>query len=215
MNIGIIGSGQVAQALAKGFIEEGHKVMIGTRDFLKPDIVGLKDTYTQLKLGSFSDAASFADAVVLATKGEAAIDALHLAGAENLENKIIMDATNPIANAAPENGVLRFFTSLEESLMERLQIAFPQSKFVKVFNSVGNALMYKPVLQGGKPSMFICGNDKVAKQTVSEILSSFGWETEDMGSVTAARAIEPLCILWCLPGFLNNQWTHAFKLLKP
>lgn len=214
MNIGIIGSGQVAQALAKGFIQEGHDVMIGSRDFSKPVLIDLQQVYPQLQLGSFSDAATFAEAAVLATKGDAAEAAISLAGTENLKNKIVMDATNPIANEAPDNGVLHFFTSLEDSLMERLQNSFPDIKFVKAFNSVGNGLMYKPALQGGKPTMFICGNDAAAKQTVSDILTSFGWETEDMGSVVAARAIEPLCILWCLPGFVHNQWTHAFKLLK-
>lgn len=62
--------------------------------------------------------------------------------------------------------------------------------------------------------MFICGNNADAKNGVIEILERFGWEIEDMGLVEAARAIEPLCILWCIPGFLHNQWMHAFKLLK-
>jgi predicted dinucleotide-binding enzyme len=62
--------------------------------------------------------------------------------------------------------------------------------------------------------MFICGNDSVAKERVSELLTRFGWEVEDMGGAESARAIEPLCILWCIPGFKRNQWTHAFKLLK-
>jgi hypothetical protein len=62
--------------------------------------------------------------------------------------------------------------------------------------------------------MFICGDDGAAKEQARAILDEFGWETEDMGAATAARAIEPLCILWCIPGFLHNRWTHAFKLLK-
>jgi predicted dinucleotide-binding enzyme len=74
--------------------------------------------------------------------------------------------------------------------------------------------MYKPDFKGSIPTMFICGNDDQAKKTVTDILTSFGWETEDMGKMEAARAIEPLCILWCIPGFIRNQWTHAFKLLK-
>ena len=90
----------------------------------------------------------------------------------------------------------------------------PEAKLVKAFNSVGSALMYKPTLKGGTPSMFICGNDKDAKQIVKEILTLFGWETEDMGNIEAARAIEPLCILWCIPGLVGNDWMHAFKLLR-
>jgi len=110
--------------------------------------------------------------------------------------------------------VLKFFTNLDESLMERLQREFSSVRFVKAFNSVGRACMVNPAFVGGKPTMFICGNDEAAKKVVSEILDQFGWETADMGKAEAARAIEPLCILWCIPGFLRNDWTHAFKLLS-
>jgi predicted dinucleotide-binding enzyme len=135
------------------------------------------------------------------------------AGAGNIAGKVVIDTTNPIADAPPVNGVLRFFTSLDDSLMERLQKEFPDGRFVKAFNSVGNALMVDPACEG-TPSMFICGNDDEAKGVVRRILDDFGWETIDMGKVEAARAIEPLCILWCIPGFLRNEWSHAFKLLR-
>jgi hypothetical protein len=121
---------------------------------------------------------------------------------------------NPIEESPPVNGVLRFFTGPYESLMERLQKQVPKAHFVKAFSSVGNAFMVQPDFEGLKPTMFICGNSGEAKAQVQEILAQFGWEWEDMGSVEAARAIEPLCILWCIPGILPGQWTHAFKLLK-
>ena len=82
------------------------------------------------------------------------------------------------------------------------------------FSCVGNALMVDPDFGGPKPTMFICGNDGGAKQEVTAILTEFGWETEDMGTAEAARAIEPLAMLWCIPGFLHNRWSHALKLLK-
>jgi 8-hydroxy-5-deazaflavin:NADPH oxidoreductase len=125
-----------------------------------------------------------------------------------------MDATNPIADAPPVNGVLPFFTGPNESLLERLQAAFPQAKLVKAFNSVGAACMVNPQFAGGKPTMFLCGNDEAAKAQVRGFLDQFGWETADMGTAEAARAIEPLCILWCIPGFVRNDWMHAFKLLN-
>jgi len=99
--------------------------------------------------------------------------------------------------------------------MERIQKLIPDAKVVKAFNSVGNALMYKPKLKGGTPTMFICGNDDAAKKIVTDILTAFEWETEDLGKAEAARAIEPLCILWCIPGFLKNDWIHAYKVLRP
>jgi predicted dinucleotide-binding enzyme len=98
--------------------------------------------------------------------------------------------------------------------MERLQREVAEARFVKAFNSVGNPFMINPQFEGGKPTMFICGNDEAAKQIVGGILDQFGWETADMGKAEAARAIEPLCMLWCIPGFLRNQWSHAFKLLR-
>jgi predicted dinucleotide-binding enzyme len=138
---------------------------------------------------------------------------LRAAGAGSLAGKTVIDATNPIADAPPVNGVLRFFSNFEESLMEGLQREFTGARFVNAFNSVGNACMVNPQFQGGKPTMFICGNDEAAKLKVRGILDQFGWETADMGKAEAARAIEPLCMLWCIPGFLRNEWKHAFKLL--
>jgi 8-hydroxy-5-deazaflavin:NADPH oxidoreductase len=165
-------------------------------------------------VGSFAETAKFGDLIVLAVSGDVAQKAVELAGKENFSNKVVIDTTNPIAKAPPENGVLKYFTSLDRSLMEDLQKLLPDAKFVKAFNSVGNAVMYKPKFSEATPTMFICGNDDGAKKIVTDILSSFGHETEDMGKAEAARAIEPLCMLWCIPGFLRNQWTHAFKLLK-
>jgi len=151
---------------------------------------------------------------VLAVKGTAAAEALRAAGAANLAGKVVIDATNPIADAPPVNGVLKFFTTLDESLFERLQREFAAARLVKAFNSVGAACMVNPKFKGGKPTMFICGSDEVAKKTVTGMLDQFGWQTADMGGVEAARAIEPLCMLWCIPGFRQNDWKHAFKLLR-
>jgi predicted dinucleotide-binding enzyme len=210
-NIGIIGSGVVAQSLGEGFIKYGYQVMLGTRDTSK--LAEWLDGGGQgASIGSFSDAAAFGDIIVLATKGTAASAALELAGTDNLSGKTVIDATNPIKDEPPVNGVLKFFTTFEESLMEQLQSAYPATKFVKAFNSVGSALMVNPSYTSN-PTMFICGNDEAAKKEVSEILDLFGWETADFGLVESARAIEPLCMLWCIPGIAKNEWTHAFKLL--
>lgn len=212
MKVGILGSGDVAKALAGGFITHGHDVMLGTRNAGK--LADWMSTHSTARVGSFLDAAKFGELVVLAVKGTAAAGALRIATATSLAGKIVLDATNPIADAAPVNGVLKFFTTLDESLMERLQREFEGARFVKAFNSVGSACMVNPQFKGGMPTMFICGNDEAAKKTVTGILAQFGWETADMGKAEAARAIEPLCILWCIPGFLRNDWAHAFRLLR-
>ncbi|HEX6913979.1 MAG TPA: NAD(P)-binding domain-containing protein [Chitinophagaceae bacterium] len=213
MKIGILGSGIVARVLGNAFLQEGHEVMLGSRDTSKPELVKFQSENPSARLGSFSDAAGFGELVVLATGGAVALNAIQLAGTGNFKGKTVIDTTNPIAPEPPVNGVLKYFTEMNSSLMEKIQAAIPEARVVKAFNSVGNAFMYKPSFES-TPTMFICGNDEEAKSVVSDILSSFGWETEDMGKVESARAIEPLCILWCAPGFLRNQWTHAFKLLK-
>jgi hypothetical protein len=211
MNVGILGSGVVAQTLGAGFLKHGHAVTLGTRDAGK--LAEWSARHPQARIGSFADAATFGELIVLAVKGSAALDALRLSGGAALAGKTVIDATNPIVAAPPVNGVLKFFTSLDESLMERLQRAYPGARFVKAFSSVGNARMVNPRFADGTPTMFICGDDTGAKRAVTGVLDQFGWETLDLGGVEAARAIEPLCILWCIPGFLRNEWTHAFKVL--
>jgi predicted dinucleotide-binding enzyme len=211
MKIGILGSGAVARTLGAGFIKHGHSVMLGTREAGK-----LADWVSKTpgaRTGSVADAAGFGEAIVLAVKGTAAKAVLAAAGAA-LDHKVVMDATNPIAASPPVNGVLSYFSTINESLMEQLQAAHPTAKFVKAFNSVGNAKMVNPEYHGVRPTMFICGNDGAAKASVTTILDQFGWETADMGMVESARAIEPLCMLWCTLGFQKNEWTHAFKLLR-
>jgi len=211
--IGIIGSGTVGQTLATGFLKYGYQVKIGSRDLTK--LSAWKSTAgDDASIGSFAEAAQFGDIIVLATKGTAAMNALQLAEKANLSDKTIIDATNPIADLPPVNGVLQFFTELNNSLMERLQSAFPDANFVKAFNSIGGSLMINPDFGTEKPTMFICGNNQNAKDEVVEICKLFGFEAEDMGTVEAARAIEPLCMLWCIPGFRENNWSHAFRLLK-
>ncbi len=212
MKIGIIGSGDVAKALGAGFLKHGHEVVLGTRDPAK--LADWAKKNPKGRVAGFADAAKFAELAVLAVKGTVALDAVRAAGAAALTGKIVIDATNPIADAPPDHGVLKYFTTHDDSLMERLQREFGGVRFVKAFNSVGAACMVNPQFAGGKPTMFICGNDAAAKGVVTKILDQFGWETADMGPAVAARAIEPLCMLWCIPGFVANDWVHAFKLLK-
>lgn len=214
LKIGVLGSGAVGQVLSKAFLAEGHTVMLGTRDINKESLTKIKQENPGLQIGLFDQAATFGDLLILAVSGAVAEEVVQLAGISNFDNKTLIDATNPISKEPPVNGVLQFFTGPNDSLLERLQKLLPQSHLVKAFSSVGSAFMYKPSFPDGKPSMFIAGNDDTAKATVTSILTAFGWETEDMGKAEAARAIEPLCILWCLPGFTKNQWSHAFKLLK-
>jgi predicted dinucleotide-binding enzyme len=214
MKVGIIGSGVVGLSLAEGFIKHGYNVQVGTeknRTKVKEWALGKN---LKCEVGNFAQAAQYGELIVLAVPGKAAKEALALAMVKNLKQKTIIDANNPIESPTTKDGVLEFFTGQNDSLMEQLQNAFPEAHFVKAFNSVGAHLMVNPDFGGVKPTMFICGNSEAAKQIVTKALDQFGWEVWDMGSAVAARAIEPLCKLWCIPGFKNNRWSHAFKMLK-
>lgn len=210
---GIIGSGPVGHALANGFLKYGYEVMMGSRDPSKIED-WKQEAGDHARTGTFAETAAFGDVIALAVGGRVAKSALEQAGAENLEGKTILDATNPIAEEGPENGVLRYFTDINHSLMEQLQEAFPNANFVKAFCQIGNVLMVDPQFPGGRPTMFIGGNNEKAKKEATEIIHQFGHDVEDMGGAEAARAIEPLAILWCIPGFLRNEWQHGFRLLK-
>jgi hypothetical protein len=212
MNVGILGSGPVAQVLGAGFLKHGHAVMLGTRDPKK--LEGWAAQNAGAKVGTLPDTARFGELLVLAVKGTAAAESLRLAGSNHLTGKPVIDTTNPIADAPPANGVLQYFTTMGESLMERLQNEFPAACLVKAFNSVGGPFMVNPSFKE-KPTMFFCGNDTTAKKTVQGVLEQFGWEPADMGGVEAARAIEPLCMLWCIPGIARGDWSpRAFRLVK-
>jgi hypothetical protein len=211
--IAVLGSGQVGEVLANGLLKYGYEVMRGSRDPKK--IAEWKaGAGPRAEVGTFAEATAWSDTVLIAVKGTAAESLVAQLGSASLSGKIVIDATNPIADAPPEEGVLRFFTGPNESLMERLQRSAPEAYFVKAFSCVGNAFMVEPKFPGGPPTMFICGNSASAKAEVSALLRQFGWESADMGMAQSARAIEPLCMLWCIPGLSQNKWAHAFKLLQ-
>jgi 8-hydroxy-5-deazaflavin:NADPH oxidoreductase len=212
VKVGILGSGDVGKVLAKGFLKNGYQVAIGSDHPEK--LTEFKRENPEMETATFEEAAQSGDIVVVCVKGTVAEKIVEKVK-KHITGKTVIDTTNPIADAPPQNGVLKYFTSLEESLMERLQKIAPDAQFVKAFNSIGSALMVNPEFgDDTKPTMFICGNNDDAKKKVHEILEKFGFKVEDMGKVESARAIEPLCILWCIPGFLRNEWSHAFKLLK-
>ena len=175
MKIGILGSGTVAKTLAAGFLKHGYEVTVGSRTPGK--LAEWASQNPGISTATFDAAAKFGSLIVLAVKGNRAVQALALAGPDNLSGKTIIDTTNPIEDAPPVNGVLPFFTDFNQSLMEDLQRQFADAHFVKAFNSVGAASMVNPQFKGGKPTMFICGNSDPARKQVTEILDQFGWET--------------------------------------
>lgn len=205
--VAVLGTGIVGRTLAAGLRDLGHTVTIGSRS-------GREVEGWDGATGTFADALDGAEVAVLAVKGSVAVE-LVTTLASALSGVTILDTTNPIADTAPVDGVIGYFTGPNESLLEQLQAAAPGAKFVKAFNSVGSALMVNPSLPGGPPTMFIAGDDRDARAVAAGIVRRLGWDVEDLGSAVAARAIEPLCVLWCIPGLRDNHWVHAFKLLRP
>ena len=211
--IGVLGSGVVGRTLAEGFLQHGYEVMLGTRDPARGEVPAWLAKHPGAKAGTFSETAVFGEIVVLTVKGTVVGEVIRQAGPDHLTGKIVIDTTNPLAEKPPVNGILEFTTGPNESLAEQVQKMLPNSHVVKAFNSVGSALMIHPKFEQGQPTMFICGNNAEAKRVVSGICTQFGWEPYDCGDVAASRALEPLCMLWCIPGFLRNEWNHAFRLL--
>jgi predicted dinucleotide-binding enzyme len=201
MKIGILGSGQVGQALARGYARHGHDVVIGTR---KSDLEGLP-------VASPDQAVADADLVVLGVAGRASVE---LTGslAHLLEGKVLVDATNPLDFST---GAPRLFVGFEDSLGEQVQKAAPGARVVKAYNTVGNSLFVDPQLPGGPPTMFIAGNDDAAKATVTQLLQDTGWEVADLGGIEASRWLEAMCMAWVTYGARTGTWNHAWKLLKP
>jgi len=214
MKIGIIGSGEVGRALGTGFVKYGHTVMLGTRDPKKKEVAEWVAKTPGASGGTFAETAKFGELIVLAVLGSAVDAILAAAGPANFAGKTVIDTVNPIADEPPVKGILKFSTGPNESICEHIQAKLPDAHVVKAFNSVGSALMVNPQFADGQPTMFYCGNNDAAKKQVSDILVQFGYEPYDCGPIEAARAIEPLCVLWCLPGFQRNEWNHAFKMLS-
>jgi 8-hydroxy-5-deazaflavin:NADPH oxidoreductase len=213
VKIGILGTGDVGRALGNGFIALGHEVKMGSRDAQNERALAWASTSgINASTGTFADAAQFADVVVLALLWAGAENAIKLAGPENFAGKVVIDAINPLLFEPGKGPALAIGHT--DSAGEQVQRWLPAAHVVKAFNIVGHAHMFKPDFPCGPPDMFICGNDRAAKQTVTEILEDFGWPTIDIGGIEGSRLLEPMCVLWVGYAFRTGSGNHAFKLLR-
>lgn len=212
MRIGILGTGDVGKALGAAFLALGHDVKMGAREAPNEKATAwVKSAGARASAGTFADAAEFGEIVVLASLGVANKQVLAAAGPDRLRGKVLIDATNPLDFST---GAPRLAVGHTDSGGEEVQRLAPGALVVKAFNTVGNALMFRPELPGGPPDMFICGDDEGAKKKVAGILTDFGWGVIDLGGIEASRYLEPMCIAWVVHGLRTNTWMHAFKLLK-
>jgi len=213
MNIGILGTGDVARSLAAGFLKLGHAVRLGTRDPRGAKIAGwLAAAGKGAGAGTFAEAAAFGEVVVLATLWSGTENALTLAGRKALAGKVLIDATNPLVFTPGAPPALALGHT--DSGGEQVQRWVPEARVVKCFNMVGHSHMVSPSFPGGPPDMFICGNDAASKETVARLLEQLGWPSVDLGGIEMARVLEPLCILWVTYGMRTGAWDHALKMLR-
>lgn len=213
MKVGILGSGDVGRALGRGFASRGHDVKIGSRSPKSETLQKwLKVTKGKASTGTFAEAASHGDVVVLAVLGEAWEQAINLAGPKSFDDKLLIDAMNALdfSKGMPPS----LFVGTTDSLGERVQRKLPKAKVVKAFNIVGNANMVDPKVKGGAPDMLIAGNDADAKKRVTAILKDFGWSgVIDVGGIDGARYLEAMVPLWVRVCSSLNDWNVAWKVL--
>jgi len=192
----------------------GHVVKLGTRSPGSEKVKGwLSRVGTKASAGSFADAASFGELIILSTLWVGTENAIRLANQENFTGKTVIDTTNPLAFSS-EGLPPKLSIGYNDSAGEQVQRWLPRSHVVKAYNIVGNAHMVNPNFPGGPPDMFICGNDAKAKLVVADLLKMLGWPVIDIGGIESSRYLEPLAMVWITYGFRTGTWNHAFKLLR-
>jgi predicted dinucleotide-binding enzyme len=209
MKIGILGTGVVGQTIAEKLVQLGHQVMIGTRDkqatlsktgednFGRPAISEWLKNNSKVQLGTYSEAASFGEFLINATSGTGSLEALALAGKNNLADKVLLDISNPLDFSKGMPPTLTICNT--DSLGEQIQRTFLKVKVVKSLNTLNAYLMVNPGLLPEATNIFLNGNDSSAKAEVKKLLSSFGWNDKDiidMGDITTARGTEQILPIW-------------------
>lgn len=211
MKVGILGSGDVAKALGRGFLEEGHEVMLGSREPAKL-ASWVRESGKGASSGTFSETAAFGELMALAVHGTKSVDAIRTAGVDHFRGKIVIDATNPLEMSA--SGPPTLVGGLGTSSGELNQRALPDALVVKAFNTVGNAHFYKPEFAGGPPDMFVCGDDARAKEQISRLCRDFGWNPVDVGGIALSHYLEAAAMIWIITAYTGGHWNQAFKLLR-
>jgi 8-hydroxy-5-deazaflavin:NADPH oxidoreductase len=198
MKIGVLGTGSVGRRIATKLVELGHEVTMGSRSAESEGLrEWLGETGNSARGGTFADAAAVGELLFNCTSGEASLEALKAAGANNLAGKVLVDVANPLDFSAGMPPTLSVCN--DDSLGERIQAAFPEARVVKALNTVNNQVMVEPARLPGAHNIFVCGNDEAAKAQVSELLQSFGWsagQIVDLGDIGGARGTEMYLPLW-------------------
>ncbi|MGH9160563.1 MAG: NADPH-dependent F420 reductase [Vicinamibacteraceae bacterium] len=202
MNVGVLGTGMVGEAIASKLVSLGHAVAVGSRTADNPAAARwARGAGSRARAGTFADAAAFGDVLFNCTRGAASLSALHAAGAQNLSGKVLID----VANVLPPDD------RGPQSLGERIQDAFPAANVVKALNTINCDVMVNPASVAGRHTAFVSGNDAGAKRQTIALLESFGWvDIIDLGDITTARATEAYLSLWVV--LWRKLGTAAFNV---
>jgi predicted dinucleotide-binding enzyme len=210
MKIGVLGTGMVGAAIGGKLTQLGHEVRMGSRTANNDKAAAwVRQSGRNASQGTFADAAAFGEIVFNCTSGKASLDALQLAGAENLKGKILIDIANPLDFSRGVPPALLVCNT--DSLGEQIQRAFPETKVVKTLNTMNCNLMVNPSLLKEDHVVFVSGNDADAKATVTTILKDlFGWQSVvDLGDITTARGTEMVLPLWV--SLMSKMGTPMFN----
>lgn len=211
MRYAVLGTGEVGRTLGGKLVELGHEVTLGSRTKDNPAAVKWAESAgAGASAGTFTEAAASAEVIVNAVGGRVALAALEAAGADNLDGKVVVDVSNPLAF---EDGRLRLSPVESDSVGEQIQRAFPHARVVKSLNTVNCHVMVEPALVPGEHQVFVCGADADAKAQVTALLGEFGWPAHrvlDLGGIESSRAVEMLLPLWL--GLFQNIGHAEFNL---
>lgn len=216
MKVGILGSGDVAQALGRGFVSRGHQVMLGSREPKSEKLQAwVKQTGGKGSTGTLAETAKHGEVLVLSVHGDAAEAVIEAAGPAHFDGKLVIDTTNPLDTSKGFPPGL--FLGVTDSLGEHVQRKLPRSQVVKAFNTISALQMVDPKFPAGaSPPMMICGNDAKAKERVTEIARSFGWPgTLDLGGIEVSRWTEAFVPLWVTVGMKLGTWHHVAHWAHP
>jgi 8-hydroxy-5-deazaflavin:NADPH oxidoreductase len=211
MKVAILGTGQVAIDLAKGFVSRGHSVVFGTRDVQGEKAVKAVAAVAGSSAAPYAQSAAQAEMAVLATAWSGTQNAVQLTGNEALKGKLLIDVTNPLDFST---GKPTLALGFPQSAGAKIQEWLPDAKVVKAFNIITSARMIDPKFADGEADMFIAGNDAAAKQQTADLLKAFGWRSAiDMGDISKSYLLEALAMMWIEFGVSRNHWSHGFSLL--
>lgn len=213
MKIGVLGTGIVGVTLASALVGQGNEVRMGSRSAdNKAAMEWAAKNGEKASSGTFEDAAKFGEMVILSVKGEAALDTIKLAKAENFKGKTVIDTCNPLDFST---GTLKLSVCNTDSLGEQVQKALADANVVKAFNTVPSSLMTNPATLDKDLSIFVCGNSDAAKGEVRSMLKKFGWmDIIDLGPITSARNSEMGLPLWVNLASTLKNYNVAFKVVR-